>query len=50
MKSSVLTVAFETFTVKHYAGPVNYQSEQICEKNRDLLSTDLIEMMQQSQM
>lgn len=38
------------FTVKHYAGAVMYHAEQFCEKNRDLLSTDLIEMMQGSSM
>ena len=50
MKSPFLTVASEIFTVKHYAGAVNYHEEQFCEKNRDLLSTDLIEMMQGSTM
>jgi myosin I len=37
-----------TFTVKHYAGAVTYHSDQFCEKNRDILNVDLIEMMKSS--
>ncbi|UJR31428.1 hypothetical protein I4U23_018921 [Adineta vaga] len=43
-----LIVSPPTFTVKHYAGAVIYHSDQFCEKNRDILNIDLIEMMQSS--
>ncbi|CAF1329366.1 unnamed protein product [Adineta steineri] len=43
-----LIVSPPTFTVKHYAGAVTYHSDQFCEKNRDILNIDLIEMMQSS--
>jgi myosin-1 len=43
-----LIVSPPTFTVKHYAGAVSYHSDQFCEKNRDVLNIDLIEMMQSS--
>ncbi|CAF3882767.1 unnamed protein product [Rotaria sordida] len=43
-----LIVSPPTFTVKHYAGAVIYHSDQFCEKNRDILNIDLMEMMQSS--
>lgn len=43
-----LIVSPPTFTVKHYAGAVIYHSDQFCEKNRDVLNADLIEMMRSS--
>jgi len=43
-----LIVSPPTFTVKHYAGAVIYHADQFCEKNRDVLNIDLIEMMQSS--
>ncbi|KAJ8249172.1 hypothetical protein GJAV_G00231950 [Gymnothorax javanicus] len=36
------------FIVHHYAGKVSYDSEGFCERNRDVLFTDLIELMQSS--
>ncbi|XP_065188525.1 unconventional myosin-If-like [Sycon ciliatum] len=36
------------FTVQHYAGKVTYDAEGFCERNRDVLFTDLIELMQSS--
>ncbi|KAK3098251.1 hypothetical protein FSP39_017626 [Pinctada imbricata] len=37
------------FCVHHYAGKVNYDAEGFCERNRDVLFTDLIELMQSSE-
>ena len=34
----------EGFTIKHYAGAVSYQVEGFCEKNRDVLFSDIIEV------
>lgn len=45
-----LVVSPPTFTVKHYAGAVTYHSDQFCDKNRDILNTDLIQLMQSSSM
>ncbi|KAG0725192.1 Unconventional myosin-Ie [Chionoecetes opilio] len=36
------------FIIKHYAGNVSYQIEGFCEKNRDVLNSDIIEVMQSS--
>ena len=36
------------FTIFHYAGKVSYECEGFCERNRDQLSVDVIEMMQSS--
>lgn len=36
------------FTIKHYAGSVSYHIENFCEKNRDVLFNDIIEVMQSS--
>uniref|UniRef100_A0A4W6E9Y6 Osteoclast-stimulating factor 1 n=1 Tax=Lates calcarifer TaxID=8187 RepID=A0A4W6E9Y6_LATCA len=38
------------FIIHHYAGKVSYDAEGFCERNRDVLFTDLIELMQSSQM
>uniref|UniRef100_UPI00358DECC1 unconventional myosin-Ie-like n=1 Tax=Myxine glutinosa TaxID=7769 RepID=UPI00358DECC1 len=38
------------FIVHHYAGKVSYDVDYFCEKNRDVLFTDLIELMQSSQL
>lgn len=32
------------FMIKHYAGNVSYHVEKFCEKNRDVLFTDIIEV------
>ncbi|CAL4124191.1 unnamed protein product, partial [Meganyctiphanes norvegica] len=37
------------FMVKHYAGNVSYHIDSFCEKNRDVLFQDIIELMQSSQ-
>jgi len=36
------------FVIHHYAGKVIYDAEGFCERNRDVLFTDLIELMQSS--
>ena len=36
------------FVIHHYAGQVTYNAEGFCERNRDLLFPDLIELMQSS--
>lgn len=33
------------FIVKHYAGPISYESEGFLEKNKDTLHTDLVELL-----
>ncbi|OCT89536.1 unconventional myosin-Ie [Xenopus laevis] len=37
------------FIIHHYAGKVSYDVEGFCERNRDVLFMDLIELMQSSQ-
>ncbi|XP_061461568.1 unconventional myosin-Ie-like isoform X2 [Rhineura floridana] len=37
------------FVIHHYAGKVSYDVEGFCERNRDVLFTDLIELMQRSE-
>ncbi|XP_061738079.1 unconventional myosin-Ie isoform X2 [Nerophis ophidion] len=37
------------FIIHHYAGKVSYDADGFCERNRDVLFTDLIELMQGSQ-
>ncbi|CAG7632406.1 unnamed protein product [Allacma fusca] len=39
----------EGFMVHHYAGTVTYHVEGFCDRNRDVLFTDLIKLMQSSQ-
>ncbi|RXG71273.1 Myosin-1 [Armadillidium vulgare] len=36
------------FTIKHYAGKVDYHIDGFCEKNRDVLFVDIIEVMKNS--
>jgi myosin-1 len=38
------------FTIKHYAGNVDYNINGFCEKNRDVLFQDLIDLMNSSSM
>ncbi|XP_041037718.1 unconventional myosin-Ie-like, partial [Carcharodon carcharias] len=38
------------FIIHHYAGKVSYDAEGFCERNRDVLFTDLIELMQSSEL
>ncbi|KAG8575870.1 hypothetical protein GDO81_009692 [Engystomops pustulosus] len=38
------------FIIHHYAGKVSYDMDGFCERNRDVLFTDLIELMQSSQL
>ncbi|XP_071970523.1 unconventional myosin-Ie-like [Engystomops pustulosus] len=38
------------FIIHHYAGKVSYTAEGFCERNRDVLFTDLIELMQSSEL
>ncbi|KAM5129071.1 unconventional myosin-Ie-like [Mantella aurantiaca] len=37
------------FIIHHYAGKVSYDVDGFCERNRDVLFTDLIELMQSSE-
>ncbi|XP_060767907.1 unconventional myosin-Ie isoform X1 [Neoarius graeffei] len=37
------------FIIHHYAGKVSYDADGFCERNRDVLFTDLIELMQSSE-
>ena len=37
-----------SFVLHHHGGPVTYRADNFIEKNRDLLSVDLIELMRQS--
>eukprot|EP00794_Sanderia_malayensis_P009899 gene9900-10912_t len=37
------------FIIHHYAGKVTYEADGFCERNRDVLFNDLIELMQSSQ-
>ena len=37
------------FVIHHYAGMVTYDAEGFCEKNKDVLFVDLIEMVKRSQ-
>ncbi|XP_065514853.1 unconventional myosin-If isoform X2 [Lathamus discolor] len=37
------------FIIHHYAGKVSYDVNSFCERNRDVLFTDLIELMQSSE-
>ena len=38
----------QQFVIHHYAGKVTYDVDGFCEKNRDELNKDLVELMQQS--
>ncbi|XP_029430428.1 unconventional myosin-Ie isoform X2 [Rhinatrema bivittatum] len=38
------------FIIHHYAGKVSYDMDGFCERNRDVLFTDLIELMQSSEL
>ncbi|XP_044135648.1 unconventional myosin-Ie [Bufo gargarizans] len=38
------------FIIHHYAGKVSYDMDGFCERNRDVLFTDLIELMQSSKL
>ncbi|XP_020030987.2 unconventional myosin-Ie [Castor canadensis] len=38
------------FIIHHYAGKVSYDMDGFCERNRDVLFTDLIELMQTSEL
>uniref|UniRef100_UPI00398F46B6 myosin IEb n=1 Tax=Pristiophorus japonicus TaxID=55135 RepID=UPI00398F46B6 len=38
------------FVIHHYAGKVSYDVEGFCERNRDVLFSDLIELMQSSEL
>ena len=39
---------FGSFVIHHYAGMVTYDVDGFCEKNKDILNVDLIEMVQGS--
>ena len=38
------------FIIHHYAGQVTYDTDGFCERNRDVLFNDLIQLMQSSTM
>lgn len=42
------SMAKEGFIVRHYAGSVSYNVEGFCDRNRDVLFLDLIQLMQSS--
>ena len=35
-----------TFVINHYAGTVAYTVDEFCEKNKDLLAVDIVNMIQ----
>ena len=37
------------FIIHHYAGKVTYDTDGFCERNRDVLFTDIIQLMQTSE-
>ena len=39
----------EGFIIHHYAGKVSYDVDGFCERNRDVLFNDIVEVMQASQ-
>lgn len=39
----------DCFIIKHYAGQVNYDVDNFCDKNRDVLYPDLVQLMQTSE-
>lgn len=41
-------VAAEGFIIHHYAGMVSYNVDGFCDRNRDVLFPDLIQLMQSS--
>ncbi|CAD5123549.1 DgyrCDS11887 [Dimorphilus gyrociliatus] len=41
-------ISSNNFIISHYAGKVNYTVEGFCERNRDVLNVDLIQLMQSS--
>lgn len=42
-------LASSTFSIQHYAGPVEYTIEGFCDKNRDSLESNISEVLQASQ-
>ncbi|CAG0924254.1 unnamed protein product, partial [Notodromas monacha] len=41
-------VSTKSFVIKHYAGTVEYDADSFCVKNRDVLYSDIVQMMQSS--
>ena len=48
-ENKYLTYTQESFTIQHYAGPVEYNIDQFAFKNKDSLFLNLVELIQMSQ-
>ena len=49
LKKKLFRALNTAFQIKHYAGDVTYEVDGFCDKNKDTLFDDLIEVMQMSE-